>query len=55
MADPNFIDLVRRMRQAQEDYKRHRIESTLILSWDLEVEVDKYIERQQQEFKEKAG
>lgn len=42
----DFYDLVRRMRQAQEDYKRHRIESTLILSWDLEVQVDEYLEEQ---------
>ena len=46
MSEADFMDLVRRMRQAQEDYKRHRIKSTLILSWDLEVQVDEYLEKQ---------
>lgn len=42
----DFTDLVRRMRQAQEDYKRNGTESSLFLMWDLEVQVDEYLEEQ---------
>ena len=41
----DFYDLVRRMRQAQEENKRNGTESSLFLLWDLEVQVDEYLEK----------
>lgn len=48
MKDPyfeNFIDLVRRMRQAQDDYTHHRHIETFKLSTSLEKQVDQFIHK----------
>lgn len=46
MGDPyyeQYIDLTRRMRQAQKDYFAHRQSETLALSKELEMQVDRFL------------
>lgn len=43
-----FVELVERMRQAQKDYFTHRATETLHLSKELEGQVDRFIEKQNQ-------
>lgn len=42
-----FVDLVKRMRQAQKDYFAHRQKESLALSKQLERLVDDFIEHQE--------
>lgn len=42
-----FVDLVKRMRQAQKDYFAHRQKESLALSKQLERLVDEFIEHQE--------
>lgn len=45
MTTRELAELVKRMREAQKDYFRHRQPHTLARSKDLELEVDKAVER----------